>query len=158
MTFALGEQPTQSGTDSRQYGSQQPKVGVPVRVSAQAHRKQHCGTEDRASKKGRAGQANSSAKGMLDLRFVGVVVNLLGEEIPWQIWFDDFACKFDAAAVKARLEWIDEEMYKGWHDMERVSGDSSQGGGTGFGESVWDFINYVRNLSEDPKSLYWAFP
>jgi hypothetical protein len=72
--------------------------------------------------------------------------------------FDEFSCRFDAAAVKARLEWIDEEMYKGWHDLELVSAQSSQGGGTGFGDMVGDFINHVRLLSEDDTHLYSAFP
>jgi hypothetical protein len=70
---------------------------------------------------------------------------------------DDFACQFDAVAVKQRLEWIDEEMHKGWHDLELVSGQSSQGGGTGYGEMVWDFVNHVNLLSQDDTHLYSAF-
>jgi len=71
--------------------------------------------------------------------------------------FDDFSCKFDAVAVKERLEWVDEQMYMGWHDLDMVSAQASQGGGGGFGDMVWDFINHVNLLSQDPTSLYWAF-
>ena len=59
--------------------------------------------------------------------------------------------------MKARLEAIDEEMYKGWHELDMVSAKTSQGGGTAFGEMVWDFINHVRLLSEDDTHLYSAF-
>jgi len=80
----------------------------------------------------------------------------------WQLFpaadlLDVFACRVDVAAVKARLEWIDEQIYIGWHDMDLVSAQSSQGGGSAFGEKVWDFINHVRLLSEDSKHLYSAF-
>ena len=72
--------------------------------------------------------------------------------------FDEFGCgDWDAAAMKARLEAIDEEMYKGWHELDMVSAKTSQGGGTAFGEMVWDFINHVRLLSEDDTHLYSAF-
>jgi hypothetical protein len=72
--------------------------------------------------------------------------------------FDTFCQKFDAPAVKARLEWIDEQMYMGWHDMDLVSAQSSQGGGGGFGDMVWNFINHVHLLSHDNTHLYSAFP
>jgi len=80
----------------------------------------------------------------------------------WQIFpvadlFDKFSCRFDAAAVKARLEWIEEQMEMGWHDLELVSAQSSQGGGGGFTDLVWGFIDHVRLLSEDSTHLYSAF-
>ena len=72
--------------------------------------------------------------------------------------FDEFGCgDWDAAAMKARLEAIDDEMYKGWHELDMVSAKTSQGGGTAFGEMVWDFINHVRLLTQDETHLYSAF-
>ena len=80
----------------------------------------------------------------------------------WQIHpvrslFTDSCGAFNAQAMKDRLESIDEEMYRGWHELDMVSAKSSQGGGSAFGEMVWDFINHVRLLSEDEAHLYWAF-
>jgi hypothetical protein len=72
--------------------------------------------------------------------------------------FDEFACgDWDAAAMKDRLESIDEEMYKGWHEMDMVSAKSSQGGGSAFPQEVWDFIHHVSLLSKDDTHLYSAF-
>jgi hypothetical protein len=70
---------------------------------------------------------------------------------------DEFACRFDPATVKARLDWIDEEMYKGWHDLDLVNAQSQAGGGPAFGDMVWDFINHVHLLSKDDSHLYSAF-
>lgn len=81
----------------------------------------------------------------------------------WQIkavkmLFDEFACGFtDVPAMKHRLEWLDDQMWQGWHAMELVDAQSSQGGGSGFGPLVWDMINHVRLLATDRDHLYWAY-
>jgi hypothetical protein len=68
---------------------------------------------------------------------------------PWRMYpardlFDDFACRFDVSAVEFRLKWIDEQMRMGWHDLELVDAQSVAGGGTGYGEEVWNFISSVK--------------
>ena len=80
----------------------------------------------------------------------------------WQVHpiadlLDSFACKFDADEVKRRLEWVDDQMYQGWHSMEVVLAQTSQGGGSGFGPSVSGFIGHVQYLSANDTHLYWAF-
>lgn len=76
---------------------------------------------------------------------------------PVKALFDEFCGSWDAATAQDRLEEIDEEMYKGWHEMDMVTARSSQGGGTAYAVEVWDFINHVRLLSKDETHLYSAF-
>jgi hypothetical protein len=71
--------------------------------------------------------------------------------------FADACRPWNDSALMDRLESIDEDMYKGWHVLDLVSAKTSQGGGSAFGEMVWDFINHVNLLSKDSTSLYWAF-
>ncbi|HYP07404.1 MAG TPA: LysM domain-containing protein [Bryobacteraceae bacterium] len=86
-----------------------------------------------------------------------------GTHGPWKIFaisdlLDQFACDAsDSAALKAKLEWIDAEMYKGWYQLSLIDAQTSQGGGNAYGELVGPFINHVRLLSKDKSHLYWAF-
>lgn len=82
----------------------------------------------------------------------------------WQIHpmvdlLDEFSCaNWDAAAIKHRLQVIDNDMYQAWFAMSQISdGRTTQGGGGMYGELVWEFINHVRLLSEDDTHLYSAF-
>jgi hypothetical protein len=81
----------------------------------------------------------------------------------WQIHpvkslFDEFACgSWDATAIKERLENIDDEMYKGWHEMDMVTARATQGGGTTYVKEIYDFIHHVSLLADDDTSLYSAF-
>jgi hypothetical protein len=70
---------------------------------------------------------------------------------------DEFACRFDPGAVKARLLLIDDQMYQGRQSLVEVLANSSQGGGSLYGPSVSVFIGHVNSLSQDETSLYWAF-
>jgi hypothetical protein len=72
--------------------------------------------------------------------------------------FDEFACgSWDAAAMRDRLESIDDEMYKGWHELETLAARSAGGGGSTYGPQVWEFINHVRLLIKDDSHLYSSF-
>jgi hypothetical protein len=73
--------------------------------------------------------------------------------------FEDFACgHWDADKLRDSLVDIDDEMYKGWHEMDMVAAKTSQGGGSAFGPLVEDFINHVIFLSQQDNHLYSAFP
>ncbi len=77
---------------------------------------------------------------------------------PMKSLFEEFACGFSGVtALKRRLEWIDEEMYKGWYQLTLPDAQSSQGGGSAFGPLVPQFINHVRLQAKNRTHLYWAF-
>jgi hypothetical protein len=77
---------------------------------------------------------------------------------PFRKMFDDFCGdQEDFDAIKKRLWAIDEEMYKGWHEMELVSARSGLGGGGAYKGEIEDFIGHVSSLSRDKSHLYWAF-
>jgi hypothetical protein len=59
--------------------------------------------------------------------------------------------------LKERLENIDDEMYKGWHEMDMVTARATQGGGPAYAKEVYDFIHHVSLLADDDTSLYSAF-
>jgi hypothetical protein len=87
-----------------------------------------------------------------------------GTHGPWKIYpvadlLDEFACgHWDPAALKHRLQVIDNDMYQGWYAMSQISGGrTTQGGESLYGELVWEFINHVKLLSEDDTHLYSAF-
>src|SRR5262249_48939776 len=77
---------------------------------------------------------------------------------PFVKMFDDFCGnQDDFSALKNRLWAIDEEMYKGWHEMDLVSAKTVFGGGSVYPQEVEDFIKHVSFLSQDKTHLYWAF-
>jgi hypothetical protein len=72
--------------------------------------------------------------------------------------FDDFcSTPQDDAALRSRLESIDDDMYAGWHELELVEARGGMGGGTAQGDMIYDFIGHVRFLSKNNRHLYWAF-
>lgn len=72
--------------------------------------------------------------------------------------FDEFTCgHWDATTLKDRLEEIDEEMYKGWHELDLAAALTALGGGSSLDPRVWEFINHVRLLADDDTHLYSAF-
>jgi len=77
---------------------------------------------------------------------------------PFKKMFDDFCGnQEDFDAIRKRLLAIDEEMYKGWHEMDLVSARTQFGGGSVYPGEVEAFINHVSGLSQDKTNLYWAF-
>jgi len=73
--------------------------------------------------------------------------------------FEDFcSTSKDYAALRSRLESIDDDMYAGWHELELVEARAGMGGGTTQGDMIYDFIGHVRFLSKNNRQhLYWAF-
>jgi hypothetical protein len=84
--------------------------------------------------------------------------------------FDDFcSMSKDYAALRSRLESIDDDMYAGWHELELVEARTGMGGGTadeipdnregqaGRPGLIYEFIGNVRSLSKNNRHLYWAF-
>ncbi len=82
---------------------------------------------------------------------------------PWRIYpfkdlMDEFAAGFsNVNLLKHRLEWIDDQMYQGWHQIDLADAQSSQGGGSGFGPSVSEFVEHVHYLAQQPSHMYSAF-
>ena len=71
---------------------------------------------------------------------------------------NDFACgHWDAAEMKDRLEEIDDEMYKGWHEMELAIARTGMGGGDAVDHLVKEFLDHVDALSHDDTNLYSSF-
>ena len=77
---------------------------------------------------------------------------------PFKKIFDEFCDnQDDFDALTQRLLAIDEEMYRGWHEMDLVSAKTGAGGGNAVPTEVWDFVQHVSFLSRDKTHLYWAF-
>jgi hypothetical protein len=77
---------------------------------------------------------------------------------PFKKIFDEFCDnQDDFDALTQRLLAIDEEMYRGWHEMDLVSAKTGMGGGNAVPGEVWDFVRHVSLLSGDKTHLYWAF-
>jgi hypothetical protein len=63
----------------------------------------------------------------------------------------------DFDALTQRLLAIDDEMYRGWNEMDLVSAKTGMGGGNAVPAEVWDFVQHVSFLSGNKTHLYWAF-
>ena len=78
---------------------------------------------------------------------------------PVKLLFDEFGCgSWDSETMAERLEEIDDEMWKGWHELELVVNvKTGQGGASAFGPLVSEFIEHVGSLAQDETHLYSVF-